>query len=807
MKDYIEIKNARIHNLKGIDVKIPKNKLTVITGVSGSGKSSLAFDTLYEEGRKRYLMFSGTQFIVEKENTVDEITGLSPTVAVEQRIIRQSNPRSTVGTRTQTETLLASMFANFGVPDAGFEPEEPLHVAMFQKNSPRGMCPKCMGKGYCFIVDEERMIPDKNIKISSLFSDICDNGTMYRAMERYRRTTKKSTEKTFAELSEEDYEELMYGSGPHFQGLAIWIRNIYEWASTVSDTWAKKIDCVDKVACRRCEGTGLGREVAHTKIGGKTITELEGMYLEDLYQFLQELPGEKTPLQKELEKKLMCLIDVGLHHLSLNRIIPSLSGGEIQRLFLASYILAEMDSIIFIFDEPTIGLHEKEKAHLISVIKRLITVGNTVVCVEHDESFMREADYIIDIGPGAGVQGGLKIYEGGFSEFMNCAESKTAPYLAKKSFPVKSVYRLIDVKKVLSIRNAKLHNLRNVTVEIPLGVMVGVAGVSGSGKSSLISDTLVPGLKQLMQKECITDEPEVADEKEGMDEATGFSEETVDWTAIGAMAEATDSSTVITGVEHIKRCYVIDQKPIGRSRVSCPATYTGIMDRVRKLFANSPQAKEQGFTTGHFSVNSKGGCKYCKGDGVVHYHVGFGNFIDVTCEKCEGYGFIPETMSVKLDGKTIKDVLEMSIEEACPFFKDKDATVFHILETLKRVGMGYMKLGQKTPTISGGESQRIKLAKELAKGKLAKNCLYILDEPTTGLSFSDSEKLLELLNELVEKGNTVIITEHDTYMLSNCDWIVEMGPGGGKDGGYLIAEGSPEMLKLNDKSIIREYLK
>lgn len=806
MKDSIEIKNARIHNLKGINVTIPKNKLTIITGVSGSGKSSLAFDTLYEEGRKRYLMFSGTQFIVEKENTVDEITGLSPTVAVEQRIIRQSNPRSTVGTRTQTETLLASLFANFGVPDAGYETEEPLHVAMFQKNSPRGMCPKCMGKGFYFVVDEDRLIPDKNMVIESLYSDICDNGTMHRMMERYRRTTKKSTKRTFAELSEEDYEELMYGSGPHYQGLAIWIRNIYAWASTASDTWAKKIDCVDKVSCKRCEGTGLGREVAHTRIGGKTITELEGMYLEDLYQFLQELPGEKTPLQKELEKKLMCLIDVGLHHLSLNRSIPSLSGGEIQRLFLASYILAEMDSIIFIFDEPTIGLHEKEKAHLIDIIKRLITVGNTVVCVEHDESFMREADYIIDIGPGAGVQGGIKVYEGGFPEFMGCTESKTAPYLAKNCFPVKSEYRPIDAEKVLSIRNAKLHNLRNVTVDIPLGVMVGVAGVSGSGKSSLISDTLVPGLKHLMQKECITDEPEAGD-KENTEDGIGFPEEEGDWTLSGNGDETEDCSTEIAGVENIKRCYVIDQRPIGRSRVSCPATYTGIMDRVRKLYANSPQAKELGFSTGHFSVNSKGGCKCCKGDGVIHHHVGFGNFIDVKCEKCEGYGFVPETMSVKVDGKTIKDVLEMSIEEACQFFEDKDATVFHILKTLNRVGMGYMKLGQKTPTISGGESQRIKLAKELAKGKLGKNCLYILDEPTTGLSFSDSEKLLELLNELVDKGNSVIVTEHDTYMLSNCDWIVEMGPGGGKDGGYLIAEGSPEMLKANKNSIIREHLK
>lgn len=805
MKDRIEIKNAHIHNLKGVDVSIPKYKLTVITGVSGSGKSSLAFDTLYEEGRKRYLMFSGTQIMVEKESVVDEITGLSPTVAVEQRVIRQSNPRSTVGTRTQIEVLLAAFFANFGVSDPGFEPKEPLKANMFQKNSPRAMCPKCMGKGHYYVLDEERMLPDKDIRVDSLFSDICDTGMMWRFFEKYRRTFHAPTDKKFSELTEEEYNNLMYETAPHYEGLALWLPKVYDWGRNSTTSWCKKIDCVDRVECKRCEGTGLSREAAHTRIGGKTINELEDMYISDLYEFLNKLPGEKSPIQKELEKKLSCLVEVGLHHLSLSRIVPSLSGGEIQRLFLASYILAEMDSIVFIFDEPTIGLHEIEKERLINIIRRLIQAGNTVVCVEHDESFIRQADYIIDMGPGAGVLGGLKIYGGGYKEFMACKESMTAPYLADNCFPISKKYRNVGAKK-LTIKNATLHNLRNVSVDIPMGGLIGIAGVSGSGKSSLISDTLVPHLKEMMKRNFITDEDS--------DKDMGSNEEDILADLYENDYSLTDSNneTVIEGIEHIKRCYVIDQRPIGRSRTSCPATYTGIMDRIRKLYADSPMAKEKGYDVSYFSLNSKGKCPVCKGDGIIHWHVGFGNFIDLKCEKCGGYGFIAETLSVELDGKTIRDVLDMSVDDAYEFFKDKDSVTANILGTMKRVGMGYIKLGQKTPTISGGESQRIKLAKELSKGKPSntkstKGYLYILDEPTTGLSLSDSEKLLELINELVDMGNTVIITEHDTNMLSNCDWIIEMGPGGGKDGGYAIAEGTPKQLKDNPKSIIGEYLK
>lgn len=777
MHEYIEIKNANIHNLKGIDVKIPKNKLTVITGVSGSGKSSLAFDTLYEEGRRRYLLFSGTQFMIENEQSFDEIRGLSPTVAVEQRIIRQSNPRSTVGTRTKLESMLAALFANYGVIDSEYDDGEPLEISMFQKNSPRGMCVKCMGKGTVYNVLEEKLFADKSIRLEQLFDGIVDNGHYHRMLVKYERATGSSREKRINELSSDEFRKFKYGC-EQFEGFISWLIHSYHWSKGKSN-WISKLSCVKEISCPKCHGSGIGEIAFHTKVAGKTLMELEHMYIADLCELLKKYQGKKSSLLDEIIKKLQCLMEVGLYHLSLSRTIPTLSGGEIQRLFLASYILAEMDSIIFIFDEPTIGLHEIEKTNLIQIIRSLVNAGNTVVCVEHDENFMREADYIIDIGPEAGIRGGIKIYEGGFNEFLECEESNTSPYLSHgKGFNIKSDYRKWNSNKSLCMIGANIHNLKNVIVKIPLGVMVGIAGVSGSGKSSLIADTLVPKLKEIMKAKCVVED------------------------------DVTDNVDVrLEGFEQIKRCYVIDQRPIGRSKTSCPATYTGIYDRIRAIFAASEAAKKKEFSVGLFSVNSEGGCDKCKGDGIVRYHVGFGNFIDVDCDECNGTGFLPEALEITLDGKNIYDVLQMSVEEASEFFADKDTSICNMLNVLKRVGMGYIKIGQSTPTISGGESQRIKLAKELAKGKNAKNCLYILDEPTTGLSFYDSERLMVLLNELVDMGNSIIITEHDPYVLSNCDYILEMGKGGGTDGGNLIAEGTPKELRNNKDSIIGRYLK
>jgi len=782
MNDYIEIKGMRIHNLKNIDVKIPRNKLTVITGVSGSGKSSLAFDTLYEEGKRRYLLFSSTQFMVESVPAFDSMTGLSPTVAVEQRIIRQSNPRSTVGTRTKISSMLAILYATYGERESLYDDNIPLSMEMFQKNSPKGMCVKCLGSGIIKKLDEEKLFEDTEQKIEDVSLGLGKRGTTRTMLNSFCKYYNLSINQSLNTLTQEQLSFLKYGDGgkSSFMGFIPFITHITNGA--FSSTGRLEVILTDagymhKATCSKCMGTGLGEQATFTTIGGKTISELENMYIKDLYAFLLETAKTKsTALHKEILIKLACMVDVGLHHLALSRPVPTLSGGEIQRLFLASYIIAEMDSIIFIFDEPTIGLHEVEKHKLIEIIQSLVKRGNTVVSVEHDENFMRCADYIIDLGPDAGAFGGERIFQGSFEDFLLCENSKTAPYLTQnQKMKIKRVYKLADKSRLLTIENANLHNLRNVSVEIPLGLMVGVAGVSGSGKSSLISDTLVPKLKEMLKAKCLMDEE---DETEAV-------------------------AVNVEGIEYIKKCLVIDQKPIGRSRTSCPATYTGIFDRIRMLFANTEGAKENGYTAGLFSINSEGGCKICKGDGVVHYHVGYGNFIDIDCEACGGTGFVEEAMEITLDSKTIRDILEMSVDEAAVFFTGRDKSIDSMLRTMQRVGMGYIKLGQKTPTISGGESQRIKLA----KGQNSKDAIYILDEPTTGLSFYDSEKLMALMQELVDKGNTVIVTEHDPYVLSNCDYIIEMGAGGGSDGGNVIATGTPKELKNNTNSIIGRYLK
>ncbi|MEA4833292.1 MAG: ABC transporter [Oscillospiraceae bacterium] len=792
MNDLIEIKNARIHNLKGVDVKIPRGKLTVITGVSGSGKSSLAFDTLYEEGRRRYLMFSGMQLTADSVSTFDSISGLSPTVAVEQRIIRQSNPRSTVGTRTSLSAMLAVLFASYGKRESKYDDGMPLAMNMFQKFSPAGMCPKCLGVGKYKKINEEAIYGDTAIAVKDVLEGKLHKiPTWGNRIADYYKHLSVSPDQTLASLTSEQFIALKYGSPKtQFTGVNSYVPvGDHTYASVENPSPRQRLFLysriyAEEISCPRCGGSGLGEMATHTTIGGKTIAELENMYISELRDFLVDLTSEQiSQLHREIITKLDCIMDVGLHHLSLSRPVPTLSGGEIQRLFLASYIITEMDSIIFVFDEPTIGLHEIEKEKLISIIKRLVERGNTVVAVEHDENFMRAADYIIDLGPDAGIGGGLKIFEGGYADFLTCVNSRTAPYLSnKKGFHIKPETRPVITSKTLKISEARLHNLRNVSADFPLNVMVGVAGVSGSGKSSLVSDTLVPLLKQALKSRFVNDEDEI--------------------TPFDNSAEFPIIETKLSGYENIKKCIVIDQKPIGRSRTSCPATYTGIFDRVRTMFA-----RESGMPAGLFSANSEGGCRVCHGEGVVHHYIGMGNFIDMDCEACGTTGFIPEECETLVDGKNIRDILNMTVDEAKHYFEGKDKVICEMLSTLRRVGMGYIKLGQKTPTISGGESQRIKLARELVKIRKSSDVLYILDEPTTGLSFYDSEKLMELLQEIVDGGGSVIITEHDPYVLSNCDYIVELGPGGGSDGGYIIATGRPAELKVNSESIIGRYLK
>ncbi|GKU80481.1 excinuclease ABC subunit UvrA [Paenibacillus sp. L3-i20] len=791
----IEIKGASIHNLKGIDVSIPRNKLTVITGVSGSGKSSLAFDTLYEEGKRRYLLFSGAQYMTDVTSKFDSITGLSPTVAVEQRIIRQSNPRSTVGTRSKVGNLLALLFASHGKRDPEHDDNLPLSMEFFQRNSAKGMCVKCLGSGRYHEINEDAII-QKDMLIKHIFDGFLMKHRHHKSnFKKFCELYQIDVNTAIGTLSEEILFLFKYGcrkSG--FVGAVVVFHDMQKhWTSkNIRNNLADKeiilwgINAAP-ITCPKCKGLGLGEQAIHTTIAGRTISQFEHMYLNELLVFFQnkkdQLPGKN--MIDDIITKLQCMVDVGLHHLSLSRQLPTLSGGEVQRLFLASIIIAEMDSITFIFDEPTIGLHQSEKEMLITIIKNLVERGNTVIVVEHDEKFMHAADYIIDIGPDAGIHGGERIFQGTLEQFLTCNKSRTASYLSgEQAMNTKQYFKPLTDAKLLTIANANLHNLRNVTVSIPLGLMVGIAGVSGSGKSSLINATLVPKLKTLLKGKLIHEN------EEDMPQV--------------------DDGTVVTGTEHIKKCIVVDQKPIGRSKSSCPATYTGIADRVRALFAKTPEAIDNGYTSGMFSVNSEGGCRTCKGEGFTQFHVGHGNWLDVECEMCSGTGYVEEALSVTLGGKNIIDIMAMSVAEGVKFFGNEgsdgyDKIAADILMMLERVGLGYMTLGQKTPTISGGEAQRIKLAKELCRHKGFGN-VYILDEPTTGLSFSDRERLIDLMQQLVDSGNTVIVTEHDPTVLGHCDYIIEMGPGGGSGGGYVIAQGTPQQLTETEQSMIGKYL-
>ncbi len=780
MQKFIEIKGACVHNLKNIDVRIPKHQLTVITGVSGSGKSSLAFDTLYEEGKRRYLLFSGADFLIQSKATFDSITGLSPTVAVEQRVIRQSNPRSTVGTKTRVSNLLAVLFATQADYDGQMTNGGPLTMEMFLRNSPKGMCVKCLGKGFLKQLDEEKLFADEAQRIIDVCLGVGKRGNTRNLLESFCRVHGLDLTQPLSSLSAEELLFLKYGDNgkSNFIGFVPFILEVtngFYSSNGRLEFLLKEAGLMQNVTCKKCGGSGLSEHARQATFAGKTIHELEALYLRDLYDVLMPYQEDlNSPLLDELLKKIKCMIDVGLHHLALHRPVPTLSGGEIQRLFLASYIIAGMDSIIFIFDEPTIGLHELEKEKLLVIFRELIENGNTVIAVEHDANFIKEADWVIDLGPDAGVLGGEKIFEGTYKDYLDCERSKIAPLLNEEIFKKKD-FRAVNHEKMLTLKNACLHNLKNVSVEIPLGMMVGVAGVSGSGKSSLISETLVPMLDAALGRKVVLDD--------------GLRE-----------------SVTIEGTEFVDKCVVIDQKPIGRKVTSNPATYTGLLDLIRKLFADTEDAQKMGLGGSYFSINSKGACKFCKGEGEKKYHVGQGNYVGVPCDQCEGTGYQPKVLAVKLKGKSILDVMALSVDEAIEFFGGMSAKIEHKLKILQDVGMGYVCLGQKTPTLSGGESQRIKLANELSMQTRKNHALYVMDEPTTGLSNYDSVRLMSLMQDLVEKGNSMILTEHDPFMLSQCDWLIELGEGGGTDGGEVIAVGTPADLRANPKSIIGRYL-
>ena len=927
---YIEIYGAREHNLKNVDVKIPHNKLTVITGLSGSGKSSLAFDTLYAEGQRRYIeTFSAyaRNFLGNIERPeVDEINGLSPVIAIEQKTTNK-NPRSTVGTTTEIYDFLRLLFARAGqaysyvtgkpmvkyteaqildilfteygkkkiyllaplvrarkghyrelfeslrkkgflrvridgqfqevLPDMRLDRykihdvelvvdrlevneenrkrlSQSLSIAMsqgnglcdviekdgaeiryfsknlmcpesgiaysepaphnFSFNSPKGYCPHCMGLGYVSQIDNDKLFPNKDLSIA-------DGGieplgkykavSVFMQLEALCALYDCDLKTPIKDLPEELIQKIVNGSDDNlltkstvsglsdyastFDGLVEYIKLMAE-ADASSERWAENFS--KTVVCPECKGTRLNIEALHYKIAEYNIAELSSMDIGDLYAFFQNVDEKLTDTQKkiaaeivkEIRVRLSFLMDVGLHYLSLNRPSDSLSGGESQRIRLATQIGSQLINVLYILDEPSIGLHPRDNVKLIESLKKLRDMGNTVVVVEHDEDMMRSSDYIVDMGPKAGRLGGEVVFQGTIDEMLK-KDTLSACYLNKKlQIPVPEVRRPGNGKTIKLI-GATGHNLKDVTVEFPLGKFVCVTGVSGSGKSSLVNGTLYPILSKHFYRSLT---------------------EPLDYKAI-------------EGLENIDKVIDVDQSPIGRTPRSNPATYTGIFSDIRNLFVALPESKARAYKAGRFSFNVKGGrCETCQGNGFERLEMGFMSDVYVPCKDCHGKRYNRETLQVKFKGKSIADVLDMTINQAVEFFENVPK-LLPKLKTLQDVGLGYIKLGQSSTTLSGGENQRVKLATELAKKDTGKT-LYILDEPTTGLHFEDIKVLLGVLNKLVDRGNSLIVIEHNLDVIKNADYIIDMGPEGGREGGRVVATGTPEEIKSKNIGITAPFL-
>ena len=932
--EVIKIYGAREHNLKNVDLTIPRNRLTVITGLSGSGKSSLAFDTIYAEGQRRYMeTFSAyaRQFLGGMERPdVDKITGLSPVISIEQKTTNK-NPRSTVGTTTEVYDFLRLLFARAGeaysyvtgkrmvkytdeqiidliqkdfagkkimllapvvkgrkghykdlfeslqkkgflsaridgeireivpgmavdrykihdieivvdklvvddvdekrlkgsvatamkhgdgvmmvqeyggselkyysrhlmCPDTGISYKEPAPHS-FSFNSPHGACPKCKGLGYVTAVDMNKIVPDDSLSIYDggiLPLGKYKNGILFWQIDTVLKKHGTTLHTAIRDLPEEALTDVLYGypgqlrlenkelgvssnSLYTFEGIIKYITMQEENAtSKKANKWAEQF--VSVVKCDVCDGQRLNRESLHFRIAGKNISELAQMELTDLYEWVcrteQEL-GEKQKqiageIFKEIRTRLKFLLDVGLEYLSLDRQSMTLSGGESQRIRLATQIGSQLVNVLYILDEPSIGLHQKDNRKLIHSLQQLRDAGNSVIVVEHDKEMMEKADYIVDMGPKAGRKGGEVMAVGTIDDIRR-SDSLTAQYLnGVKAIRVPEERRKGN-GKYLKLSGCTGNNLKNVDVEIPLGMLVGVTGVSGSGKSSLINGTLRPILSEKFYRAIETPLPYRS----------------------------------IEGIEHVDKVVVVDQSPLGRTPRSNPATYTGIFADIRKIFEKLPESQIRGYAAGRFSFNMAGGrCEECKGAGVKTIEMNFLPDVYVHCESCDGKRYNKETLEIRYKGKSIGDVLNMTINQAVEFFENV-SYLQQKLKVLQEVGLGYIKLGQQCTTLSGGESQRIKLATELSKKDTGKT-LYILDEPTTGLHFEDINILLEVIQRLVNKGNSVIVIEHNLDVIKVADYLIDMGPGGGKDGGKIIATGTPEDVARVKISETGKFLK
>ena len=852
----IKIEGARVHNLKNVDVEIPRNSLTVITGLSGSGKSSLAFDTIFAEGQRRYIeTFSAyiRNFLGGMERPdVDKISGLSPVISIEQKTTNK-NPRSTVGTVTEIYDYLRLLYARAGEAfsyETGekmvkYTEEDVLHlllehyngkriyllapVVQSRKGHYRELFDSIRKKGYLYArVDGELMEVTEGMKvdryknhdievvIDKLAVNDKDEERLKKSLEvamkmgegqvmvveRGESTVKHFSKKLMCPTTGLCYRDPApnnfsfnspQGACPHCKGLgivpAVDVESVdyqqmaaYVQSLSIDEqkAWAEKwAESVDKmVTCPECGGKRLNREALHFRIDGKNIAEVCDMELADLYAWMTTVEEKMETKQltiaheiiKEISTRLKFLLDVGLHYLSLSRGSATLSGGESQRIRLATQIGSKLVNVIYILDEPSIGLHPGDNRKLLASLGRLRDEGNTVIVVEHDADTMRAADYLVDVGPGAGEQGGRICYSGAPS--VASGGTATLDYLSgRKSIPV-PVQRRKGSGKFLTLRGATGNNLKGVDLALPLGCFVGIAGVSGSGKSSLVNETLVPVLKAHFDRVRTRPLP------------------------YGS----------IEGLEQIDKVIEIDQSPIGRSPRSNPATFTGVMSDIRTLFEQTPDAKVRGFKAGRFSFNVEGGrCPECKGAGIKLIEMNFLSPVHVVCDVCGGKRYKDDTLAVRYKGKNINDVLEMSVAEAYEFFQ-AHPKISRKLGAMVDVGLGYVKLGQSAVTLSGGESQRMKLASELFK-KATGSTLYLLDEPTTGLHFEDIKQLLDILGKLVDQGNTVVIIEHNLDVLKSVDYLFDLGPGGGAAGGRIVAQGTPEQLASDPNSVTGPYLK
>ncbi len=845
---WITVYGAREHNLKDIDVSIPKDTLTVITGPSGSGKSSLALDILYTEGKRRYmesLSSYARQFLgIVKKPDVDRIDGLCPAIAIEQKTVG-SNPRSTVGTITEIYDYLRVLFARIGVPycpdcKIPIQAQSPevitdviLHdfehkmvtiaapIADQKKGEFINELTKLFELGfYRFRIDGNQykfksVDEIKNLKLGKTYKhnidllvdalDVAkaDKSRLHEAIERaidlgsgtckvlvgleiYYYSSNRMCVKCNQSVPEIEPRFFSFNSpiGACKKCHGLGVIHEWPWDKNSKDAWKEKYPdffgakyAVEQT-CKECNGKRLNKYALSVLIGGKNIYDLCALPIKDLHNFFKRLEIDDVSweiaktLIGEIKNRIQFLYDVGLPYLTLNRPARTLSGGEGQRIRLATQIGSALSGVLYILDEPSIGLHQRDNDRLIATLKKLRDQGNTVVVVEHDIDTMLQADYIIDMGPAAGIHGGRVTAVGTPEELAKNEKSLTGSYLSgKRSIPFSNKIRPLD--SWLTLHHASKNNLQDLTVKIPLKVFCGISGVSGSGKSTLIMQELVPALER-----------DMAGRKR---------------TAKGSQ----DSD--LEGVETLEALVVIDQSPIGRTPRSNPATYLGVFDDIRKLYASLPASNARGYQVGRFSFNvADGRCFECKGDGVVTVEMHFLPEVTMLCKSCKGKRFNRETLEITYNGKSIADVLDMTALEAATFFA-AHTRIAKRLDLLCDVGLDYVKLGQPSTTLSGGEAQRIKLVDELAKR--GSDTLYILDEPTTGLHNNDIEKLLKVLNKLVDKGNSMIVIEHNIDVLKTADYIIDMGPEGGDEGGQIVAQGTPEQVAQNKISHTARYLK